>query len=142
MRVAKRFGWEAAHRLPLHMGQCRNLHGHSYRMTVVFEGEPREDGMVIDFQEIKALVKPLVDTWDHATLVSANDTRLAAAVKSLDVRHVILPFETTAENLCILVADYVRREGSAVLTRHGIQEVTIRIYETESCYAEHRAAVG
>ncbi len=61
MRVAKDFGWEAAHRLPRHAGLCGNLHGHSYRMTVELEGEPDEHGIVIDFQDIKAVIKPLID---------------------------------------------------------------------------------
>ena len=34
MRVRRRFGFEAAHRLPNHPGKCRELHGHSYVLVV------------------------------------------------------------------------------------------------------------
>ena len=43
MKVAKRFRWEGAHRLPWHAGLCRHLHGHSYALTVVFDDEQAHD---------------------------------------------------------------------------------------------------
>ena len=55
-------------------------------MTVVMEGEPNENGIVIDFQDIKSLVKPLVDRWDHATLVSESDGELIDGMESLGDR--------------------------------------------------------
>lgn len=142
MRVSKSFRWDAAHRLPRHDGLCRNLHGHSYRMTVEMEGPPDEHGIVIDFREIKALVKPLVEAWDHATLVSADDVELMEAVERLGDRCVPLPVESTAENLCVLVAEHVLSQGREVLSRRRIQSVRIRIYETESSFAEHEVQVA
>ena len=40
MKIAKEFRWEMGHRLPEHFGLCKNIHGHSYKMVVEFEGEP------------------------------------------------------------------------------------------------------
>lgn len=138
MRVAKNFGWEAAHRLPTHEGLCRHLHGHSYRMTVEVDGDSDDRGIVIDFQEIKVLVKPLVDRWDHSTLISETDTELREVLERLGDRYVVLPGESTAENLCIFVADWIMEHGRRVLQDHGIRSISIRIHETDSCYAEHR----
>ena len=39
MKVAKEFKWEMGHRLPEHFGNCKNIHGHSYKMIAEFEGE-------------------------------------------------------------------------------------------------------
>ncbi len=142
MRVAKNFGWESAHRLPSHGGLCKNLHGHSYRMTVIMDGEPDDDGIVVDFQDMKRLLKPLVDRWDHATLISESDAVLKATVERLGDRYVVLPFETTAENLCRYVAEYLLREGAKVLATRGIVAVTIRIHETDTCFAEHTVPVA
>ena len=72
MRVKRQFGFEAAHRLPNHPGKCRELHGHSFRLEVTVEGpiEPAS-GMVIDFAEVKRIVRDqVVDRLDHAY---AND---------------------------------------------------------------------
>ncbi|MEX0599982.1 MAG: 6-carboxytetrahydropterin synthase [Rhodothermales bacterium] len=136
MNVSKRFRWEAAHRLPWHEGDCRHLHGHSYTMFVQLEGPPDERGMVMDFKELKRVVKPLIDGWDHATLVAEEDADLLGAVSRLDSKHFVLPYDSTCENLCRFAADYVRSEGADVLRRHGITTITVRVQETTTSFAE------
>lgn len=136
MKVAKRFRWEAAHRLPWHEGDCKYLHGHSYRMMVEVEGEPDERGMLIDFKEIKRVLKPLVEQWDHATLIADYDDELRQAIDTLESKHFVLPFDSTAENLCTFVADYLGREAHDVLEAHRVTTIRVKVYETETCYAE------
>ena len=136
MRVAKEFRWEAAHRLPWHEGPCRHLHGHSYRMSVMLDGTPDERGMLMDFKHLKRLVQPLVDAWDHATLVAETDAALHEALERLGVRTFVFPFDTTSENLCAYVADHLVREGAEVLRAHGVTHVGVRLRETDTCYAE------
>jgi len=68
MEIFKEFGFEAAHRLPnVPEGhKCARLHGHSFRVEVHVRGEvdPRL-GWVMDFAEVKAAVKPVIDRLDH-----------------------------------------------------------------------------
>ena len=52
-------------------------------MVVEVVGEPDERGMVIDFQEIKKVLNPLVEAWDHAVLVADQDTELRQAIELL-----------------------------------------------------------
>src|SRR6476646_11311270 len=69
--IQKQFSFEASHSLPNHAGKCRELHGHSYRVELAFEGEIKpargesDDGMVTDFLDVsewwKREVQPLVD---------------------------------------------------------------------------------
>lgn len=136
MTVAKRFRWEAAHRLPWHEGPCDNLHGHSYRMTVELDGTPDARGMLIDFQDVKRALGPLVDAWDHAVLVAETDDELRRLVEQTDWNYVLLPFDTTAENLAAYVADYLCDEAADLLTAHGVTAVRVRLAETETCYAQ------
>ncbi len=140
-RVAKRFRWEGAHRLPWHTGGCQHLHGHSYTMMVEVAGTPDERGMLIDFQEIKRLVHPLVQAWDHATLVAADDTELRQALERLEMKHAVLPYDTTSENLCRYVAEHLAHEGSETFRQHHITTIRVRVQETETCYAEVEQAV-
>ena len=62
IRITKEFDFEAAHALDGYDGKCKNIHGHSYHLTVTFIGSPIENrtvsecGMVIDFGEIKSFV--------------------------------------------------------------------------------------
>jgi 6-pyruvoyltetrahydropterin/6-carboxytetrahydropterin synthase len=69
--VVKQFKFEAAHRLPNHLGLCQRLHGHSYTMDVFVKGDElcqdgTESGMVLDFAWIKTEAKPVIDEYlDH-----------------------------------------------------------------------------
>jgi 6-pyruvoyltetrahydropterin/6-carboxytetrahydropterin synthase len=136
MRVAKRFRWEAAHRLPWHQGGCASLHGHSYTLHVEVEGDVDERGMLVDFKELRSWVRPLIDGWDHSTLVAANDAELLDIVTAGEWKHAILPYDTTAENLCRFALDLVCREQADRLSELGIRAVSVKISETETCYAE------
>ena len=60
MKIAKEFHWEMGHRLPEHFGLCKNIHGHSYKMIVEFEGELDEQGMVIDFYDVEKIIAPII----------------------------------------------------------------------------------
>ena len=67
-RIFKDFSFEAAHRLPnVPEGhKCARLHGHSFRVRVVIEGPvDTRTGWVMDFADIKAVVRPLEDRLDH-----------------------------------------------------------------------------
>jgi 6-pyruvoyltetrahydropterin/6-carboxytetrahydropterin synthase len=79
--ATKEFTWDMAHTLFQHKGLCQNLHGHTYRMlvtvsrsnTYVIPTGPSE-GMVMDFKELKDLVKrEIVDPLDHCTMIDSNN---------------------------------------------------------------------
>lgn len=66
--VFKEFCFEAAHKLPnvIEGHKCGRLHGHSYRFTVEIEGDVDSyTGFIIDFADIKKVIKPIVETLDH-----------------------------------------------------------------------------
>lgn len=69
--IFKEFRFEAAHFLPnVPPGhQCGRMHGHSYRIIIGVTGpvDP-ETGFVIDFGQLKTVVKPVVDLMDHSVL--------------------------------------------------------------------------
>ncbi len=68
MEIYKQFTFEAAHRLP-HVPEghkCARLHGHSFHVSVHLRGPLAEpEGWVMDFAELKAVVKPIIDELDH-----------------------------------------------------------------------------
>ncbi|MDR1544045.1 MAG: 6-carboxytetrahydropterin synthase QueD [Prevotellaceae bacterium] len=79
-RIKKRLEISAAHRLELNYeSKCQNLHGHNWIIDVYCQSSTlNENGMIIDFSEIKKLIS---DRLDHKCL---ND---------------VLPFNPTAENI-------------------------------------------
>ncbi len=73
--ICKTFPFEAHHRLPHHQGKCARDHGHSYRLEIEVHGPIQGDsgrpdsGMVMDFDAISAVVKPLIEQYaDHHSL--------------------------------------------------------------------------
>ena len=142
MTVSKSFRWEAAHRLPAHGGACASLHGHSYQLHVDLHGEPDASGMVIDFKAIKKILTPLIDSWDHATFVSEEDEVLRQAIELIQGKMALLPFDSTSENLCRFVANYLLSHGYDTLTSHGITGIGITIQETNTCSAKLECSIS
>ena len=80
MRLSAEFTFDAAHRILGHPGKCAYLHGHTYHLEVTVSAERLDRlGMVIDFDDLRALVKKAVlDRWDHATLLWSEDPLVPA----------------------------------------------------------------
>ena len=68
MDIFKVFTFEAAHRLP-HVPEghkCARLHGHSFRVELHLSGElDPQLGWVVDFADVKAVFKPVLERLDH-----------------------------------------------------------------------------
>lgn len=68
VRLVKSFTFEAAHALPTFPDghKCRRLHGHSFRVDVIVEGDadPRR-GYLVDYGDIAAACEPLRQQLDH-----------------------------------------------------------------------------
>ncbi len=71
VRLVKSFGFEAAHFLPTFPEghKCRRMHGHSFRVDVVVEGDVDErEGYLVDYGAIKAAIEPVRARLDHYVL--------------------------------------------------------------------------
>ncbi|HEX7167290.1 MAG TPA: 6-carboxytetrahydropterin synthase QueD [Acidimicrobiales bacterium] len=79
--VTRSFTFEAAHQLPWHTGKCRRLHGHSYRVEVTVEGPLDENGIVVDFADIKDVVeRDVITRYDHRYLNDLLDNPTAEVI--------------------------------------------------------------
>lgn len=71
MIIYKQFTFDAAHFLPRvpEGHKCRQLHGHTYHLTVFVSGPVIEpEGWVVDFGDLKAACKPVIARLDHSLL--------------------------------------------------------------------------
>jgi 6-pyruvoyltetrahydropterin/6-carboxytetrahydropterin synthase len=143
IRVTKEFGFEMAHALWKYDGPCRNVHGHSYKLFVTLIGEPEKiegdpkNGMVIDFGDLKKIVKKrVVEVFDHTVLVSSNEAgdRLKSMEKMFG-NVVVVDYQPTCENL---VADIATRVIPYL--PEGARLHNLKLYETATSYAEWFAA--
>lgn len=137
MKVSKEFHWEMAHRLPFHSGRCRNLHGHSYKALVQFEGELNQNGMLIDFYDIFSIVNPIIDEMDHSIICDINDKELIEIAQKINERIVIIDKPTTAENISIYIAENILKYKLP----ENLVSVTVMVYETSDAFAEYSVRI-
>lgn len=130
--------FEAAHRLRLHAGACRNIHGHSYKVDVMVTGEVQPSGMVLDFKDLNGVLRDLLMDanrgWDHALLLSSRDDLLPSltGLAEAGLRLRVLPFEPTAEHMAEHLAHAIARQMPAHVTH-----VFVTVWETvdsRACY--------
>jgi 6-pyruvoyltetrahydropterin/6-carboxytetrahydropterin synthase len=77
VRVTKKFTFDMAHALFGYDGPCKNIHGHTYHLSVTLIGSPTQDtddvklGMVIDFSDLKKIIKDaILEKFDHALVLN------------------------------------------------------------------------
>ena len=137
MKIGKEFKWEMGHRLPEHFGQCKNIHGHSYKMLVEFEGELDKNGMVIDYYDVEKIVDPIIEKLDHAFLVNKNDKLTIEFLEKLNSKKVVVDFESTAENICKYLLNKIKSADLPV----NVDSIMVRVSETDKDYAEERISL-
>lgn len=133
MKIARQFHWEMGHRLPFHAGECRNLHGHSYRLWVELEGDCDDNGMLIDYGEMKEKIQPLLDPLDHCFLCDERDEVMTRFLRDNPFKTLFVPFATTAENIAAYLLEKI---WGVFRTERRIGKITLRLAETETSYAE------
>ena len=140
IRITKKFSFETGHALYGYDGKCRNVHGHSYKLSVTVIGEPVTDpshvkyGMVIDFTDLKKIVKEeIVDVFDHATVFNKNTPHVELAKELGDRGHSVLlvDYQPTSE---MMVLDFAQKIKTRLPKQTKL--FSLKLQETETSYAE------
>ena len=67
----------SAHFITFAGHRCEPLHGHNYRVAVVLEGALDEESWyVVDFSELKRIMRQLCDEIDHKVLLPLQNPKL------------------------------------------------------------------
>jgi len=143
MIIRKLFKFENAHIVRgCSTVKCRSsLHGHSYRVELLFESNFLDNGqMVYDFGLMKQNMKDLVECFDHAiTLWSGDDKSYVEDMKHHSERWVELPVSPSAEQFSRVIFVMIERLLSLTSTANGEKEVklnSIIVHETQTGYAQ------
>ena len=113
--------FSAAHFLIFQDGSAERLHGHNYKVFIDLENELDQHGLVLNFREVKPLVRELVDELDEHLLIPGQHPVLTyrdLGAGSTEIRYqerrylvptaevLVLPISnTSAENLAAWLAD-------------------------------------
>tara|TARA_B100000795_G_scaffold204169_1_gene157765 strand:+ start:1507 stop:1956 length:450 start_codon:yes stop_codon:yes gene_type:complete len=140
IRITKQFSFETGHALYGYDGKCRNVHGHSYKLSVTVIGTPIADsshvkfGMVIDFSDLKKIVKEeIVDVFDHATVFNKNTPHVELAKELSDRGHSVLlaDYQPTSEMMVIDFAEKIKQRLPQDTKLHSL-----KLQETATSFAE------
>jgi len=139
IRITRQFRFEAAHALKDYDGPCRNIHGHSYELSVTVSGSPITDprspkkGMVMDFGDLKKIVKErVIDIFDHSLILSREHPRDEIRRLSESFSNIlVVDYQPTSENLLTDFADRIRP-----VLPEGVRLQSMKLRETANSYAE------
>ena len=144
IRITKLFSFETGHALYGYDGKCKNVHGHSYKLSVTVFGRPISDNtnvkfcMVIDFTDLKKIVKEeIVEVFDHATVFNKNTPHVELAKELSDRGHNVLlvDYQPTSEMMVIDFAKKIKKRLPVNIQLHSL-----KLQETDSSYAEWYAS--
>lgn len=144
IRITKQFNFETGHALFGYDGKCKNVHGHSYKLSVTVIGEPITDssnvkfGMVIDFGDLKKIIKEeIVDIFDHATVFNQNTPHIELAKELKDRGHhvILVDYQPTSENMVIDFSTKIKNR-----LPNTIKLFSLKLQETETSFAEWYAS--
>ena len=129
-KVTKFISFCYGHRLLGYNGKCSNLHGHSGKAGITFEGEQLDEiGILYDFNEIKGLVKSWIDeNLDHTMLLKRDDP-IIPLLDQAGERYFVTEQNPTAEHIAHMIYHYIKAAG------YPVTDVTL--WENDSCYASY-----
>ena len=140
IRITKQCSFETGHALYGYDGKCKNVHGHSYKLSVTVIGTPISNtdnvkfGMVIDFGDLKKIVKnEIVDVFDHATVFNKNTPHVELAKELEDRGHNVLlvDYQPTSEMMVIDFANKIKTQLPSHIALHSL-----KLQETDTSFAE------
>ncbi len=144
IRITMQFTFETGHALFGYDGLCKNVHGHSYKLSVTVLGTPIQDthhvkhGMVIDFKDLKKIVKEeIVDLFDHATVFNQNTphVELAKTLEKSGHKVILVDYQPTSEEMIIDFSKKIKLRLPSNIKLHSL-----KLQETETSFAEWHAS--
>ena len=128
--VTKRIDFCYGHRLLDYDGVCKHPHGHN----AVVEVDVRTDtldkrNMVVDFSDIKRIVKGWIDRELDHKMILRHDDPLVEPLKALGEPVYIVDSNPTVERIAKLIFDHAKEAGIGV--------VAVRVWETPTSIAAY-----
>lgn len=128
--------FDSAHFLHGYHGKCANIHGHRWKIVVTIKNEKLLDdlqnkSMVVDFGDLKADLKIITDSFDHALIIEEGSlsNKLYQALIEENFRIINLPYRPTAENLAKYIYDQL-------IQKYNVDRIDV--YETPNNCASYR----
>jgi 6-pyruvoyltetrahydropterin/6-carboxytetrahydropterin synthase len=128
--VTKRIDFCYGHRLLDYDGVCKHLHGHNAVVEIEIRAETLDArDMVVDFNDIKNLVKSWIDRELDHKMILRHDDVLVAVLRGLGEPLYLLDSNPTVERIARLIFDITREQKLPV--------ARVTVWETPSSWATY-----
>ena len=128
--VTKRIEFCYGHRLLDYDGICKHPHGHNASVEIDVRTDSLDNrNMVVDFSDIKRIVKGWIDRELDHKMVLRHDDPLVEPLKKLGEPMYLVDSNPTVERIARLIFDYASEQGLPV--------VRVKVWETPTSYAEY-----
>jgi 6-pyruvoyltetrahydropterin/6-carboxytetrahydropterin synthase len=108
--------FSAAHNLRNYRGKCENLHGHNWKVEAVFAYEAlNNDGLAVDFKEVKASLNKVLERLDHSYL---------------NKEDIFKKLNPTSENIAKFIYEELRKDNK--------NTASVSVWENENSCATYR----
>ena len=134
MIIEKKYHFYAAHRNKAGGEKCGRIHGHTYNVKCFFKFEQmNEGGITCLFSDIDKLVEPVIKSYCHWFIIYENDS-LVSILELANEPIKKVPFETSAENLCIWLFNEIKAASKLPIYRIELAETKSSnvVYEIKS----------
>lgn len=131
MNLTKTIWTETGHRLLNYDGLCSNVHGHSYKWDLTVSGNVKRSGFVIDFKELKKVMKSTILTYDHAFVVYEKDP-LVQLLAQANTKIITLNKQPSVENMLLNIIEPLQEQCD----RLGVTLERLTAQETSTSVAE------
>jgi 6-pyruvoyltetrahydropterin/6-carboxytetrahydropterin synthase len=148
-RIARQFRVESGHRLSKHPELCRFPHGHSRVVEVVLAADGLDaNDMVCDYKALKLAVGEILDRFDHAMVLAADDPLREHFAPFAERVVLIEEGDPTTEvlarhlfgRLCDALApgrEIVSASGVSYRLPPGVRVERVRVWESAATWAEY-----
>lgn len=148
-RIAKRFTIDSGHRLSKHPEKCKFPHGHTRTVEVVIRALTLDvNDMVCDYKALKTVVMELLEPFDHAMVLAADDPQRAVFAPFAERVVLMIEGDPTTEVMARHLFQRIQasfQPNSVVVTENGtpyrvpagIMVERVRIWETPTTWGEY-----
>jgi 6-pyruvoyltetrahydropterin/6-carboxytetrahydropterin synthase len=119
------FKYSVAHFLIFPDGSAERLHGHNYRVFVEIEARLSAHGLVIDFKQVKPVVRELCDELDEHWIVPGEHVELRCVERAdgrIDVRYRERLYTVPREDVIVLPINNTSAENFATWFARELQQ--------------------
>lgn len=115
--------FSSAHYLRNYNGKCENIHGHNYKVEISVCSKVLDNSeMVVDFTQLKKMLKDLIEKLDH---------KLLNEIEFFKIHN------PTSENIAYYIFSNIKEMIEKKIENKNIKLISVKVWETDEQYAEY-----